>query len=173
MDYSGHKRDLIAAETTRYSPLRTELGTAFAAFSASGGGDGGPVDPASMCIMSSGLWNFCNGNLAVYYFFMVPSKFGALQCAVSALEPGQAFGSDVPPRSTAGSRRRGSTGAGRDDDDGGGAPVVIQQSGDQAAASALKRAILAAKAMTAADDAMSSLIQKHEDATAALNSNSN
>ena len=84
-------------------------------------------------------------------------------------------------------------GAGRDVDDVMGAPVVIQQSEDQAAASASKRAILAAKAMTAADqsedqaaasaskrailaakamtaadDAMASLMKKHEDATAAL-----
>ena len=48
--------------------MRTELDKALAAFSASGGGDGGPVDPTSLYIMSSKFWNFCNGNLALYYF---------------------------------------------------------------------------------------------------------
>ena len=166
--YSGHKLDASAAETMRYNPMRTELDKALAAFSASGGGDGGPVDPTSLYIMSSKFWNFCNGNLALYYFCMVLAKFDALKGAVSAMEPGHAFGSDVPPRSISGTRKRGSMGAGRDDDDGMVAPVVIQQSEDQAAASASKRAILAAKAMTAADDAMASLMKKHEDATAAL-----
>lgn len=167
--YSGHKLDASAAETMRYNPLRTELDKALAAFSASGGGDGGPVDPTSLYIMSSKFWNFCNGNLALYYFYTVLAKFDALKGAVSAMEPGHAFGSDVPPRSISATRKRGSMGAGRDDDGGGMvAPVVIQQSEDQVAASASKRAILAAKAMTAADDAMASLMKKHEEATAAL-----
>jgi hypothetical protein len=161
--YSGHKTDSSALETTRFGALRTELDRAFGSFAVSGGGDGGAVEPGAMYVMSSKFWNFCNGNLALYYFYIVLVKHGALKCAVSAMESGDSFGSDMPKRPTTGHKKRTSTdGGGRNDDGGGTDPVEIKQSEDQKAASKSKRTIYEAKAMTASDDAMASLINKHE-----------
>ena len=181
--YSGHRTDSSQLEVARFGPLRTGLDKAFGAFAISGGGDGGPVDPASLYIMSSRFWNFCNGDIQLYYFYVALAKHNALKCTVSAMEPGDSFGSDVPPRPVSGNKRRNSAGGPADDPDSkhgdgkagngngdgnSGAPVVIHQTEDQAAASKAKRAIAEAKAMTVTDDVMTSQMAKLTDANSAL-----
>ena len=164
-EYSGHRTDSAAFETLRFNPLRKALDQAYGGFAISGGGDGGPVDPKSMYVMSSNFWNFCNGNLPLWYFYVVLAKYGALKTTVSAMDEGDQHGGDIASRNTSGSRRRTS---GASDDSNLGAPVVIQQTDDQAAACKAKRTILEAQAMTATDEVMATLISKLEEATSAL-----
>ena len=171
-EYSGHRTDSAALETLRFNPLRKALDQAYGGFAISGGGDGGPVDPKSMYVMSSNFWNFCNGNLTLWYFYVVLAKYGALKTTVSAMDEGHQHGGDIASRNTSGSRRRTS---GSSDDFNLGAPVVIQQTDDQAAACKAKRTILETQAMTAndefmakRDEIMATLISKFEEATSAL-----
>jgi hypothetical protein len=160
--YSGHKTDASTLETKRFNPLRLKLDKAYSRFAASGGGDGGPVDPESMYVMSSNFWNFCNGDLELYYLYVVLAKFNALQCTVSAMSPAHSFGSDVQHRDISGTRPRKSI----EGDLGG--PLVIHRSDDEVAAKKSKRKILESQAMTAADDAMATLISKYSEAKAAV-----
>jgi hypothetical protein len=115
-----------------------------------------------MYVMSSNFWNFCNGDLELYYLYVVLAKFNALQCTVSAMSPAHSFGSDVQHRDISGTRPRKSI----EGDLGG--PLVIHRSDDEVAAKKSKRKILESQAMTAADDAMATLISKYSEAKAAV-----
>lgn len=57
-------------------------------FERSGGGNGGPVDPANWFVISSTFWNYCNGNVLLYYVYIVLTKHGCLKVACSAVDEG-------------------------------------------------------------------------------------
>jgi hypothetical protein len=90
------------------------------------------------------------------------TAFDGLTDPISAMSPAHSFGSDVQHRDTSGTRPRMSI----DGDLGG--PLVTHRSDDEVAAKKSKRKILESQAMTAADDAMATLIAKYSEAKAAV-----
>ena len=171
-EYSGHVTDSASLETQRWNPARKLLDVAMGMFKLSGGGDGAPVDISKLFIMSSNFWNFCNGQIFLYYIYIVLTTHGCLKIACSAMDKGHSAGSDKPPRLVSKPKPRGSDGGGAEGGGGGeggeGTPIVIRQSEDQMACHKAKRVILEGEAMVATDTAMVSLMAKHKEATADL-----
>jgi len=159
----------------RFNPLRTKFDAVWPKFIASGNGEGGRIvdEEGAYTMQSSTFWNFCNGDISLYYFYSVCVNTGILKSAASKMDADASHSSESGGSSTsAQDHRPGSDHNPKSAD--GAAPVDgaihIGQTEDQREVVKSKRLILELKAKSQKEETTAALMTAYEVALEKLES---
>jgi len=160
--------------------VRTMLDNQMKDFERSGNGDGGePLKEDEVFgLPCANFWNFCHGDMTLYYFYYGMAKHQLLKSTVSSMNKEDTHGSDHDGSSTTdppSSRPRGKRSKSDEADEDDISTVMFKKSADEMATDAAKRRKMEAQATMAEREASAAihsefavLSAKYTEATEAL-----